>query len=182
MSDTKRTADAIHEPAPNSARNTPASRPTGAPISVASPVWIRLPTIGLSRPPPPPGGEVMRIRVEKCSPPVPRTTRVARMERSAASTIAVATAHSTLTDRLTQRRRRARPDAAIEAAIASVPPPVEQDARAGQGDKGDHHQDQAECEQGRQLQAAGRAFGKFQRDQGGDRVARRKQAGGDPVG
>ena len=49
--------------------------PSGVPISTASMVRIRLPMIGLSRPPAPPGGGVISVNTASDSPPTPFTTQ-----------------------------------------------------------------------------------------------------------
>src|SRR3974390_2485927 len=75
MSLMKRTTWVMREKRPYSAMKVPARMPIGVPIRTASVVMIRLPTIGLSRPPSDPGGGVVSVNTFKHKPPRPREQR-----------------------------------------------------------------------------------------------------------
>ena len=81
-SDTKRTALPTIDPCAYSARYVPTIRPIGVPIAAPSNVWIRLPMIAFSNPPCEPGGRVDVVKTDSARPPIPRYSRVNRMDAS----------------------------------------------------------------------------------------------------
>ena len=56
--------------------------PSGVPNATASTVRIRLPTMGFSKPPAPPGGGVISVKTASESPPTPFTTSTVRIKTS----------------------------------------------------------------------------------------------------
>ncbi len=78
--------------------------PSGVPIATAIAVIIRLPAIGLSRPPAEPGGGVICVNTATDRPLKPCHNRSARMSTSQSSPKPVAAKASVMV--MTLRRRR----------------------------------------------------------------------------
>jgi hypothetical protein len=79
--------------------------PSGVPIITARIVSIRLPMIGLSRPPSAPGGGVISVKTLSENPPMPSHSSTPRMRTSQPSPNRVAASERHIVRRL--RRRRA---------------------------------------------------------------------------
>ena len=79
--------------------------PIGVPIATASTVRIRLPMIGLSRPPSAPGGGVISVNTFSDRPPTPSHSSTPRISTSQPSPNAVAANDRLIVIAL--RRRRA---------------------------------------------------------------------------
>ena len=79
--------------------------PSGVPNATARMVRIRLPTIGLSRPPAPPGGGVISVNTASVSPPTPFTTSTSKINTSHVKPKAAAPIESAVAMRSPQRRR-----------------------------------------------------------------------------
>src|SRR5262249_35107209 len=127
--------------------------PIGVPMRTANTVSSRLPTIGLSSPPPEPGGGVISVKTDRESPENPSHSSTVRMTTSHPSPSAVAASERPITSLLGRRRARYRrfmasPDAPLDA--------QQQITRNRQHDEGDDEQDQPERDQRRGVEVADR--------------------------
>ncbi len=78
--------------------------PIGVPIATACTVRMRLPTIGLSRPPAAPGGGVICVNTASDSPLKPCHNSAARIKTSQPRPKSVAASDSTIAMALLRRR------------------------------------------------------------------------------
>src|ERR1700722_4995034 len=143
--------------------------PIGVPIATAMIVRIRLPTIGLSRPPAAPGGGVISVKTATDRPLKPFHNSAPRISTSQPSPTAVAANASTFAT-TSLRRRPEWGEAEVWSGMVSPDPAFDaqqQVSRDSQDDKGNDEQDQAERDQRRGIQVADR-FGEFVGDGGGD--------------
>ena len=190
-SETNRTALPSADARAYSDRYVPTIRPIGVPMAVPSAVWIRLPTIALSRPPPEPGGLVTVVNTVRSRPATPRQSRVARIEARKASAMTVAAMQSVRTTRSVRRRRRdsspaTRMSRAGPSEVAAAPiiavlgRSSRREIASTMKEITNRMKPSASSEESFRL--PGLAFREFQRDDRGDRVARAEQRRRDPVG
>src|SRR5262249_39260900 len=128
---------------------------------------MRLPTIGLSRPPAEPGGGVISVNTASDRPEKPSHNRAPRMSTSQPRPTAVAASASTLAMALRRRRPWYR-DCASASAMPSPNPALDaqqQVARDRQHDESDDEQNEPERDQGGSIKVTHR-FGEFVGDRG----------------
>src|SRR3569833_389539 len=138
--------------------------PSGVPMATAIVVMMRLPMIGLSRPPAEPGGGVICVNTARDRPLKPSHKSTARISASQARPKIVA-ANARLLARTLRRRR------ASYSAMSGPHPRIEPHQHQpgeGEHDEGDDEQDKAEGDQRRGIDVTDR-FGEFVGDGGRDR-------------
>src|SRR5690349_6309021 len=125
--------------------------PTGVPMTTASTVMIRLPTMAFKRPPSAPGGGVISENTLSDSPLNPCHSRTPRISTSQPSPIAVAASDRIL--RIPSLRRRAPKSLSIGAFLGSPDPPF--DAQQQVAHDRQHREDDAEEDQAERDQRGG---------------------------
>src|SRR3954452_9770059 len=140
--------------------------PIGVPMRRATPIWIRLPTMALSRTPFSPGGSITCVKTLEPRAGRPRWISVNRIQASMKRQSRAAPVEMALTVQSLARRRARR------FMLSSLDAGAHERPRDREHDEGDDEEDEAELQQRIEFERAGAGLGKFVGDGRGDGRAR----------
>src|SRR5881394_1263281 len=144
-------------PEPYSARYIPAPTPSGTPMIAARPTTMPVPTMALATPPPLwPAGTGLFVKNAQSRDDAPLMMRLPRIRNSASTAVNDSTMTRPVMMRLVMWRRSARVLIGPGSRRPARARPAKSDAGDGVHDHGEDEQDEADLEQGGQVQVGRR--------------------------